>query len=107
MPGRLDRLVGPERARPALVCCTPYSAPAPSGWAWFHSRSCPWEPRQKVRPERAPRRDAPLTPAQADRLRPTGGTALLCWLTHPEGCRCYGCSYTDAHLDEGGPQDDD
>jgi hypothetical protein len=110
MPGRLDRLLGAEPRRPRrLPCCSPYRAAFPSGRAWAHSRYCETDRRgQKLDAEELaqigaappPAQHRVLTPAQADRLRPVGHTALLCWLSHPTGCECYGCHYTSEHLDD-------
>lgn len=114
MPGNLDRMLAKERGfhrarRPRLDCCTPYRTSFPSGIAWAHSTFCgssrrgqklTTEELQELGADRAERPRA-LTPEQANRLRPTGATALLCWLAHGVGCACFACRYTEEHLDDG------
>jgi hypothetical protein len=78
-------------SRPNVACCTPTTAPTPSGVAWVHSKFCKKRRLQKVRPEDViQRRD----------LEPL---AVATWLDHATGCQCETCQYVDHWLD----RDDD
>lgn len=86
---------------PRLLCCTPVVKPFPSGRTWAHRLDCPLHPGQKVRAEDDPLdRTATLTPAQADRIQPSGVLALRTWMAHPTTCTCAACRYVDDHVDD-------
>jgi len=81
--------------KPALRCCVPTWRPAPSGWHWFHQRSCPIGRGQKVgnEPGRQFTRAVNDHPAR-------GESRLRAALDHPVGCRCEDCAYLFAHIDD-------
>ena len=109
-----------------LECCKPFQAHAPSGLYWWHSRSCPRAPREKIRRVFDPanqRRSEALARETADAgvtviTRPAPGSRIhpackAAWdegivepcpqcapMLHSATCTCPPCEYWWAHVDD-------